>query len=170
MFIGVNMVEIEYEKTGYGVTRRVLLKDAQKIYDEHRDADPKMVESLKNIVNTMDKTFNGLSVYQYPRAGYEDIESGIFTAIGMAVSSKAYNVQEELESLRERLYDLMRLDKEFIDYKEKRLVITNLDDDEKINLLVKIYKEYPDILEKAIQKACTKEGIDKWGSFVRRRV
>ena len=31
---------------------------------------------------------------------------------------------------------------------DKKVKIT---DDEKINLLVKIYKEYPDILEKAIQ-------------------
>ena len=94
-------METIYKKPEYKVTRTRLQKDAQKILDEHKgDANAEMVESLKNIVNTMDKTFNGLSVYQYPRAGYEDIESGIFTAIGMAVSSKAYKVQEELESLR----------------------------------------------------------------------
>lgn len=169
MFIGVNMVEIEYEGTRNGFTRRTLIKEAQRVLDEHRDADPKVVESLGNIVHAMDREFNGISPYEYPTTGYENIESSIFTAIGTTISKRAEDVEKELESLLEKFYSLQSSDRELVEYKEKKFLITKkTSNEDKIAFLTEVYKENPDILDDAIKSICTKGNLHRWGPLVRR--
>ncbi len=172
MFTGVNMMETIYKKPEYKVTRTRLQKDAQKILDEHKgDANAEMVESLKNIVNTMNKTFNGLGVFQYPETGYKDIKSSIFTAIGTAVSLEANEVQKELKSLKDELDNLMENDRRFVDYRDKKRdkkpEIEKLTDDEKIKLLAEIYKKDPKQLEIAVQTALNRDNIDTWSPLLK---
>ena len=111
------------------------------------------------------------SFYAYIRVVIRsiDCEICIFTAIGTTISKRAEDVEKELESLLEKFYSLQSSDRELVEYKEKKFLITKkTSNEDKIAFLTEVYKENPDILDDAIKSICTKGNLHRWGPLVRR--
>ncbi|OJT94595.1 hypothetical protein Micr_00594 [Candidatus Micrarchaeum sp.] len=88
------MVEITKEKTEFSSqTRTTFLKEVYKLMQKYNVVEyPVILKGMQGIIDTFNEAFNGRSIYEGPKGGYNQVIRKIYEAQDIADSYSIYGL------------------------------------------------------------------------------
>ena len=116
------MMEITIEKTGYNnqtrTTRTDFLKEVYNLMQKYNVAEyPAMLKGMQGIIDTFEEAFNGRSIYEGPKGGYNQVIRKIHEAQDIADSFGTYSLHGLVYKIGDYRYESSLINK-FLAVKE----------------------------------------------------